>query len=124
MGFNQIAKKVARKKKHFSVRKKVQGTSDRPRLVVFKSNKNIYAQLVDDSTSKTLTGVSSLSTNLRDEVSQAESRLAVAEAVGKVIAQKAAELKIKEVVFDRGSYIYHGIVKSLADGAREGGLKF
>lgn len=124
MGFNQTNKKIARKKKHLSVRKKVQGTSDKPRLVVFKSNKNIFAQLVDDSTNKTLTGISSLSANLREEVGKAESRLAAATAVGKAIAQKASDLKIKEVVFDRGGYIYHGVVKALADGAREGGLKF
>ncbi|MCB9511369.1 MAG: 50S ribosomal protein L18 [Deferribacteres bacterium] len=124
MGFKKIDKNIARQNKHRSVRKKVFGTSERPRLVVYKSNKNIYAQLVDDQKSKTLTGVSSLSAGLKDEVRKADSRMKVATAVGKAIAEKAKDLKLETVVFDRGGYLYHGLVKALADGAREAGLKF
>lgn len=124
MGFKKANKNIARKNKHRSVRKKVYGTSERPRLVIFKSNRNIYAQLVDDYANKTLTGVSSLSTNLKDAAQNAESRMNVANAVGKAIAEKAKDMKIKSVVFDRGGYLYHGLVKALADGAREAGLKF
>ena len=124
MGYKVIDKKLARQKKHRSVRKKVYGTAERPRLVVFKSNRNIYAQLVNDEAQKTLTGVSSLTVDLRDAVKKAGSRREIAEIVGKAIAEKAKGLKIEKVVFDRGGYVYHGLVKALADGAREGGLKF
>lgn len=124
MGFNRVSRNEKRQLKHSSIRKKVLGTSERPRLVVYKSAKNIYAQLVNDAEQRTLTGVSSLSPTLRGEVAKAESKVQAAELVGKAIAEKAKELKIETVVFDRGGYLYHGRVKALADGARAGGLKF
>lgn len=124
MGFNRVSRNEKRRLKHSSIRKKVLGTSERPRLVVYKSAKNIYAQLVNDAEQRTLTGVSSLSPNLRSEVAKVESKIQAAELVGKAIAEKAKELQIETVVFDRGGYLYHGRVKALADGARAGGLKF
>lgn len=124
MGYKNFNRTEARQRKHRSVRKKIVGTAGRPRLVVFKSARNIYAQLIDDSAQKTLTGVSSLNTELRLTVAKANSKTAVAAIVGKAIGEKAKALKIESVVFDRGGYIYHGRVKALADGARESGLKF
>jgi len=111
-----------RKKKH--IRKRIMGTSERPRLVVYRSLKHIYAQLVDDINQKTITGVSSLSPELRDQVASAKNRVQVAELIGTGIAKKASELKIERVVFDRNGYIYHGRVKAVAEGARKAGLKF
>jgi large subunit ribosomal protein L18 len=111
-----------RKRKH--IRKKIQGTSERPRLVVFRSSRYIYAQLVDDFSQRTLTGVSSLSPTLRDDTKKLSGKVEQARLVGKAIADKAKALKIEHVVFDRGGYPYHGRVKALAEGAREGGLIF
>ena len=102
------------------IRKTVSGTADAPRLSVFRSNKEIYAQLIDDHTGKTLAAASS-----RDKgVAQRRTNNLTAAAVGKSIAEKAIAAGISVVRFDRGGYLYHGRVKSLADGAREGGLKF
>lgn len=111
-----------RKKKH--IKKNIFGTSERPRLVVYKSSKHIYAQLVDDANQKTITGVSSLSKDLRDNVSKAKNKVEVAGIVGDGIAKKALDLKHEKVVFDRNGYIYHGRIKAVADSARKGGLKF
>lgn len=124
MGFKKADKRLARTKKHLSIRKKCFGTPERPRLVVFRSAKNIYAQLVDDVQHRTLTGVSSLAKGIRDDVAKAKSKKDVAFIVGQSIAKKAKSLKIDSVVFDRSGYLYHGRVKALAEGAREGGLKF
>lgn len=118
-------KKLAvRLRKKRSIRKKVHGTSERPRLVVFKSLNNIYAQLVDDKNQKTITGVSSLNKDLKEKVGKAKSKIEVATLVGESIAKKAKDLKYETVVFDRNGYIYHGRIKAVADGARKGGLKF
>lgn len=111
-----------RRKKH--IRKRISGTPEKPRLVVFRSAKHIYAQLIDDVNQKTITGVSSLTKELRPEVEKAKSKVEVAKLVGKGIAEKAKQLKLEQVVFDRNGYIYHGRVKAVAEGAREGGLKF
>jgi len=110
-------KKEARLKRKIRIRKKIRGTAERPRLVVFRSNRYIYAQLVDDTEGKTLTSFSSLvlGKNLTKET---------AKEVGLKIAELAKEKKVEQVVFDRNGYIYHGRVKALAEGAREGGLKF
>ncbi|KAA3618145.1 MAG: 50S ribosomal protein L18 [Calditrichaeota bacterium] len=124
MGFKKINKAEVRARKHRSVRKKIRGTSERPRLFVFRSADNIYAQLVDDVNDKTITGASTLSAGLKAEAGKAEGKIAKAKLVGKAIAEKAKELKIEKVIFDRGGYLYHGRVKALADAAREGGLKF
>ena len=102
-----------------SIRTKISGTSARPRLSVFRSNKNIYAQLIDDLTGQTLVAISSAKLEAADA-----NKTQVSTEAGKELAKKALEKGITEVVFDRSGYLYHGRVKSLADGAREGGLKF
>jgi len=102
----------------YRIRKKVNGTSTKPRLSVFRSNKEIYCQLIDDVNGVTLASASSKGMKV------AGTKIAVAAEVGKKLASKAVSAGISEVVFDRGGYLYHGRVKSLADGAREGGLKF
>ena len=119
-----IIKAQARIKKKKRIHKKIKGTSAKPRLVVFRSACHIYAQLVDDSSENTLTGVSTLTTELQADIKKAKNKTEKAKIVGSHIAQKAKDLKISEVVFDRGGYLYHGRVKAVADGAREGGLNF
>lgn len=101
-----------------SVRAKISGTAERPRLTVFRSNKQIYAQVIDDTTGKTLASASSL--KMEEKASKKE----IAMKVGALIAQKAQEAGVQSVVFDRNGYLYHGRVKELADAARNGGLKF
>ena len=111
----------ARKRRHFRVRKTVQGTTERPRLVVFRSLKHIYAHLVDDNTGKVLMGVADAS----EGVTPAEKgKVAKGFAVGLSLAAKAKQAGITRVVFDRAGYRYHGRVKAVADGARKGGLEF
>ena len=103
------------------IRKIVQGTPDRPRMTVFRSNKAIYVQLIDDQAGKTLVAASSMEKGMSDLKG---TKSDMAKSVGKQIAQKAIAAGIEKVVFDRNGYLYHGRVKSLADAAREGGLKF
>lgn len=110
----------ARLKRHFRVRNKVNGTAERPRLNVFRSEKNIYAQIIDDKAGVTLVSASSLEKSFTEKGTNKEA----ARAIGKLIAQRAAEKGIADVVFDRSGYIYHGRIKELAEGAREGGLNF
>jgi large subunit ribosomal protein L18 len=124
MGFKRIDKRAQRAKKKLAIHKDVFGTAARPRLAVYRSLHHIYAQLVDDSQRKTLATVSSLHKALKDELKSAKGKQEKAKLVGKAVAAKAQELKIKKVVFDRSGYLYHGRVKALADGAREGGLEF
>ena len=102
---------------HLRVRKKVNGTPERPRLNVYRSNKSIYCQIIDDTKGHTLAAASSIALTTGNKMEQAVE-------VGKAIAEKAKAAGIETVVFDRGGYLYHGRVKALADGAREGGLKF
>lgn len=116
-------KQLARQRRHKRVRKKVFGTAVRPRLDVFRSLQNIYAQLVDDEGGRTILAISSLSPEVREKVKYGGNAEA-AKLVGKALAEKCQEKKISQVVFDRGGYLYHGRVKALAEGAREGGLKF
>jgi large subunit ribosomal protein L18 len=118
----KMTKEQARRRKKVRIRKKISGTASRPRLVVFRSNKHMYAQLVDDLIGKTMTASSTCALFKGDDAVKLTCK--AAEAVGKDIAAKAKELNIDKVVFDRSGYIYHGRVKALADGAREGGLKF
>ncbi|AUS98131.1 50S ribosomal protein L18 [Clostridium thermosuccinogenes] len=117
------SKNVARLRKHLRVRKKVSGTPERPRLNVYRSLKNIYAQIIDDKSGRTLVAASSLDEALKGKLQYGGNKEAARE-VGKLIAQKALDKGIESVVFDRGGYIYHGRVKELAEGAREAGLKF
>lgn len=116
---------AGRTRRHARIRKKIEGTSGRPRLVVFRSLKNIEGQLVDDDAGKTLLGLSTLAKELRDFSPEGSNRRQEhAFAAGKLLAERARESGITTVVFDRGGYKYHGRVKSFADGAREGGLEF
>lgn len=124
MSSKKNEKVYARLRKKKQIRKKVFGTPERPRLVVYKSLKHIYAQLVDDVNQKTITGMSSLSKDLHDEIAKAKNKVAVAELIGNSIAKKALDLKLDKVVFDRNGYIYHGRVKAVAEGARKSGVKF
>lgn len=112
---------LRRQKLRWRVRKKISGTSAKPRLSVFRSNKEIYAQLIDDASGFTLASASSRD---KDIAAQTGTKSEIAALVGKSLAQKALALGLETAVFDRGGYLYHGRVKSLADGAREGGLKF
>lgn len=114
-------------KRQLRVRSKIQGTKDRPRLSVFRSNKFIYAQLIDDEKGETLVGVSQKEVEVKDVKglpAGRQGKIEKAKKIGLLLAKKAIEKKIKEAVFDRGGYAYHGRVESVAVGAREGGLKF
>ena len=114
-------KSIRRQKIRYNIRKKISGTATLPRLSVFRSNTGIYVQLIDDVTGVTL---ASASTKDKDVSAQKGKKIEISKLVGQAIAKKATELGVKEIVFDRGGYLYHGRVKALAEGAREGGLKF
>ena len=116
-------KNAKRLQRHKRVRRKVFGTPQRPRLCVFRSSNNIYAQIIDDTNRVTLVAASSLDEAVKGAVNHTGNKEA-AKLVGEMIAKKAVEKGITEVVFDRGGYIYHGRIKELAEGAREAGLKF
>jgi len=125
IGNKKKSRYVQRTKRHRRIRRKIVGTADRPRLVVFRSLKNIEGQIVDDDASRTVVGVSTLAPELRGF--QGESRTPRVEAAfeaGKRLAEKAKEAGVERVVFDRGGYRYHGRVKAFAEGARKGGLEF
>ena len=111
---------IARRRRHFRVRRKVFGTAQRPRLAVFRSNRYIYAQLIDDEAGKTLAAASSQEQALRDKTLT----VGVSAEVGTLLASRAKDAGVSSVVFDRGGYAYHGRVRALADAAREGGLEF
>ncbi len=111
----------ARRARHARVRKKISGTTEIPRLCVYRSLKNIYVQVIDDTTGKTLVSASTLDAELKENYGGNKE---AAKAVGALIAKKALEANIKAVVFDRGGYVYHGRVAEVAAGAREGGLEF
>ena len=117
----KLEARLRRKKR---IRKKISGTPERPRLVVFRSAKHTYAQLVDDLNQRTITGVSTLTPWVRERLDGVQGKVEKARIVGKAIAEKAKELGITKVVFDRAGYRYHGRVKAVAEGAREGGLEF
>lgn len=119
---NKTEKNKIRKRIHLRVRKKVNGTTERPRLNVFRSLKNIYAQIIDDTSGHTLISASTLDEALKGKANGGNKEAATL--VGTLIAEKALEKGIKKVVFDRGGYIYHGRVKELADAARKAGLEF
>ena len=113
-------RKAERQRRHVRVRRKISGTAECPRLCVFRSNSNLYVQLIDDVKGVTLAQASTLDKEVKTKHSNKEA----AKEVGTLIAKRAIEKNIKTVVFDRGGYIYHGVVKELADAAREGGLEF
>ncbi len=113
-------RKMEIRRRHIRVRRKVSGTAERPRLCVYRSNANIYAQIIDDVAGNTLVQASTLDKEIKIKHANKEA----AKELGTLIAKRAADKKIKTVVFDRGGYIYHGVVKELAEAAREGGLEF
>ncbi len=113
-------RKFERTRRHIRVRTKISGTAERPRLCVYRSNANIYAQIIDDVAGNTLVQASTLDKEIKIKHANKEA----AKELGTLIAKRAADKKIKTVVFDRGGYIYHGVVKELAEAAREGGLEF
>lgn len=116
----KIDRKAERERRHIRVRTKVSGTANRPRLCVYRSNSNLYVQVIDDVAGNTLVQASTLDKEVKTKHSNKEA----AKEVGSLIAKRALEKNIKEVVFDRGGYIYHGVVKELAEAAREAGLSF
>lgn len=120
---NKESKNDVRVKKHMRVRNRLSGTTERPRLAVFRSNNHMYAQIIDDSVGNTIVAASTVEKAVKDELEKTNDTDAAAY-VGKVVAERALEKGIKTVVFDRGGYIYQGKVKALADAAREAGLEF
>ena len=113
-------RKFERTRRHIRVRTKISGTAERPRLCVYRSNSNVYAQIIDDVAGNTLVSASTLDKEVKTKYANKEA----AKEVGKLIAKRALDKKIKNVVYDRGGYIYHGVVKELAEAAREAGLEF
>lgn len=116
------SRNLNRKRRHRRVRSKINGTPERPRLNVFRSSRHIYAQVIDDRAGRTLVAASSLDPQVRGE--EAGSGSDTAKKVGELVARRALDLGIKEVIFDRGGYLYHGRVKALAEAARDKGLQF
>ena len=116
-------RKKIRVKKHYRMRRHIVGSQDRPRLCVFRSNLHMYAQIIDDTKGCTLVAASTVDPDVKSQI-QKTNNVEAATVVGTVLAKRAVEKGIEKVVFDRGGYIYHGRVQALADGAREGGLKF
>ncbi len=119
-----VKKKETKDRRHKHILKRLRGSESRPRLVVYRSNKHIYAQMVDDGKQRTLFSASTLSKPVSAEVEKAKSKVEQAKIIGKYIASMAKEKGVQQIVFDRAGYLYHGRVKALADGAREGGLIF
>ena len=116
----KINRKAERERRHIRVRTKISGTAERPRLCVYRSNKNLFVQIIDDVNGTTLAQASTLD----KEIKTKHSNIEAAKEVGSLIGKRAAEKKIKTVVFDRSGYIYHGVIKQLAESAREAGLEF
>ena len=123
MSFSTKDKQVAKDRRHHRVRKKVMGTAERPRLAVFRSNKHIVAQVIDDRSGRTLAAASTLDADVRSAGGGTGNK-AAATTVGKLVAARAKEAGVTKVVFDRGGFLYHGRVAALADAAREAGLEF
>ena len=117
------SRQEVRAKKHMKIRNRFSGTAERPRLAVFRSNNHMYAQIIDDTVGNTLVAASTLEKEIKAELEKTND-VAAATYLGKLIAEKALEKGISEVVFDRGGFIYQGKIKALADAAREAGLKF
>ncbi len=118
-----IKSREARKRRHRRIRAKLAGTAERPRLNVFRSLEHIYAQVIDDQSGQTIVSASTVDKNLRADLA-GKTKKEQATLVGKAVAERAQAAGVKQVVFDRGGYLYHGRIRALADGAREGGLEF
>jgi large subunit ribosomal protein L18 len=121
--FRKKSSALARKKRHLRIRNRLQGTPERPRLVVFRSLKHMYAQIIDDTRGHTLVAASTLDATLRGDLPTLK-KVEEAARVGQLVAERAKDVGITQVVFDRGGYLYHGRVQRLADAAREAGLTF
>ena len=119
-----LSKAEARLKRKKRIRKKLIGTTERPRLTIFRSAKNIYVQIIDDTTSRTLAEASSLSRDIRSQIAGKGGNKEGALIIGRLIAERALEKGIKRIIFDRNGFLYHGRVKALADAVREHGLEF
>jgi large subunit ribosomal protein L18 len=119
-----MKKKTTRIRAKIKIRKKISGTTEKPRLSVYRSLDNIYAQIIDDTTGNTLVAFSSLNKEAKADLKSVKGKINKSKLIGNLLAKKALEKNIKNVVFDRGGFRYHGRVKALADGAREGGLVF
>jgi len=117
-------KRLARIKRKVRIRQRIRGTADKPRLSVFRSAKHISAQVIDDTVGQTLAAASSLEKEVRGQQTSFENKTAQATFIGKLIAERAQEKGIKQVVFDRNGFLYHGRIKAVSEGAREAGLKF
>jgi len=117
-------KRLSRFKRKVRIRQRIRGTADKPRLSVFRSAKHISAQVIDDTAGRTLAAASSLEKEVRGQTASFENKTALATFVGKLIAERAQEKGIKQVVFDRNGFLYHGRIKAVSEGAREAGLKF
>lgn len=117
---SKVNRKEVRAKKHLRVRNKISGTAERPRLCIYRSNNHIYAQIIDDVAGTTLVSASTLDKEVKTKYANKEA----AKEVGTLVAKRALDKKITDVVYDRGGYIYHGVVKELAEAAREAGLVF
>ena len=122
-GFTEKNTVALRARRRRRIRKKISGTTERPRLSVFRSNKHIYAQIIDDVKGATVAAASSVDKDLKAKL-KTGANIDAAKEVGKLVAERAVKAGVKEVVFDRGGYLFHGRVKALAEGAREGGLSF
>lgn len=120
---NKSSSSAAREKRHYRLRNKISGTAQRPRLAVFRSDKHMYAQIIDDIAGHTLVSASTVEKEAKEKLGST-SNIEAAQYVGELVARRAVEAGITAVVFDRGGYIYHGKVKALADAAREAGLQF
>lgn len=116
----KVDRRAERIRRHKRVRNKISGTAERPRLCVFRSNQNLYVQVIDDTKGETLVSASTLDKEIKTKHSNKEA----AKELGTLIAKRAQDKKIKQVVYDRGGYVYHGVVKELAEAAREAGLEF
>ena len=119
----KVSRKMARKKRHYRLRRYLSGTVERPRLAVFRSSKHIYAQIIDDVQKNTLVSASTLDKSIAGDL-KSTSNIEAAKAVGAVLAKRAKDKGVETVIFDRGGFLFHGRIKALADAAREGGLEF
>ncbi len=117
------SRKEAREKRHYRLRNKISGTPTRPRLAVFRSNKHIYAQIIDDVAGNTIVSASTMEKAIAETL-KSTSNVEAASEIGKIIGKRAVEKGIQEIIFDRGGYVYHGKIKALAESAREAGLQF
>lgn len=118
------SRSAAREKRHYRLRNKISGTAQRPRLAVYRSDKHMYAQIIDDVAGNTLVSASTVEKEAKEKLGNKTSNVEAAKFVGQLVAKRAVEKGINEVVFDRGGYVYHGKIKALADAAREVGLQF